>query len=268
MGGGAPAASVDADVPRSAVCFGLRIDPMGTHLSRTIMLEDLGRLLADCPLNTTAAQYRAAIAEHNLLGKPTASARKISFDRLRELYALDPDKLIFRALHELWPDDPSAQPLITLLCATARDPILRAMTPWLLELLPGAAVTPQMVSDEAERQFPGKFAASTLQALGRNAASSWEQAGLLRGRNKKERARAQSRPTAVAYALLLGDLCGRRGSGLFSTVWARLLDAPTHLLREQAITASQRGWIEYRAAGDVVEVSFRHLMRELPGDGE
>ena len=29
-----------------------------------------------------------------------------------------------------------------------------------------------------------------------------------------------------------------------------------------AVTASQQGWIEYRASGNVVEVSFRHLMRD------
>ena len=92
-----------------------------------------------------------------------------------------------------------------------------------------------------------------------------EQAGLLRGRSKKERTRAESRPTSVAYALLLGDLCGRRGRALFDTLWARILDAPVHVLREQAIVASQQGWIEYRAAGDVVEASFRHLMRDAPG---
>jgi hypothetical protein len=238
---------------------------MGSHLSRTIMLADLRRLLAGCPPEATAAQYRAAITEQNALGKPTASARKIAFDRLRELYALDSGKLIFRALRDLWLDDPGAQPLITLLCATARDPILRAMTPWLLELPTGTVVTPEMISEEAERRYPAKFAASTKQALGRNAASSWQQAGLLSGHTKKVRAQAQSRPTAVAYALLLGDLCQRRGSALFTTIWVRLLDAPGYLPREQAIAASQRGWLDYRAAGDVVEVSFRHLLREQDG---
>jgi hypothetical protein len=46
-----------------------------------------------------------------------------------------------------------------------------------------------------------------------------------------------------------------------------MLDAPAHVLREQAVAASQHGWVEYRAAGDVIEISFRHLMRDEPGGG-
>jgi hypothetical protein len=54
---------------------------------------------------------------------------------------------------------------------------------------------------------------------------------------------------------------GGRGERLFHTLWARVLDAAPHTLHEQAQSAAQRGWIEYRRAGDVVEVGFRHLMR-------
>lgn len=213
------------------------------------------------------AGYRSAIIEDNVLSKPTAKARRITFDRLRELYGLDYGVLLFRGLRDLWPADQAGQPLLALLCATARDPILRAMTDFLVSIPVGTPVTPQMLSEEAERQFPGKFSPLVLAGLGRNAASTWQQSGLLRGKQRKERARPESRPTSVAYALLLGDLCGKRGQALFDTLWTHLLDAPTHVLREQAVIASQQGWIEYRAAGDVVEVSFRHLMRDEAGDG-
>lgn len=231
------------------------------------MLRELRVLLGVCPEFTNAAGYRSAILGDNFLSKPTARARRITFDRLRELYALDHGVLVFRALRDLWPADQAGQPLLALLCATARDPILRVMTDYLLGIPVGTPVTPQMLSDEAERQFPGKFVPNSLARLGRNAASSWQQAELLLGKQKKERARAESRPTSVAYALLLGDLCGKRGQALFDTLWTRILDAPSHILREQTVVASQQGWIEYRAAGDVVEVSFRHLMRDDWGGG-
>ena len=265
--GGPTRATVDPDVPRHAAGYGFRIDPIGTHLSRTIMLKELRALLAACPATASTKDYRAVVVDDNLLAKPTASARRTTFDRLRELYALDPAIWLFRSLRDLWDTDQSAQPLLALLCATARDPILRAMTAYVLSLPVGTRVTPQMLSEEAERQYPGKFRPLVLAGLGRNAASSWQQAGLLQGRSNKERARPESRPTSLAYALLLGDLCGRRGAALFDTLWARMLDAPAHLLREQAVAASRQGWIEYRAAGDVVEVSFRHLTREEPRGG-
>lgn len=250
------------DVPRSAATHGFRVDPTGTHLSSTMKLHDLRLLLAAGPLATTVSGYRSEVIDNNLLSKPTATARRIAFERLRELYALDPSVLLFRALRDLWDTDHKAQPLLALLCATARDPILRAMTPFLLGLPAGTRVSPETLSTEADRQFPDKFVPNSLNRLGRNAASSWEQAGLLRGRQTKERSNPESRSASVAYALLLGDLCGKRGQALFNTLWAQMLGAPPHILSELAVHASQRGWIEYRAAGDVVEVSFRYLIRE------
>jgi len=255
-------ATTDPDVPQAVAVHGLRIDPIGTHLSRTIMLKDLRVLLARRPAPHTADNYRVAVVEENALAKKTASARRISFNRLRELYALDPDILLFRALRDLWDADALAQPMIALLCATARDPILRAITPFVLGLPVDTPISAKAISEEAEREFPGKFKPKVVDALGRNAASSWEQAGLLRGHRNKVRAKPESRVPAVAYALLLGDLCGKRGGALFRTLWARILDTPPHILQQQAATASQQGWLEYRAAGDVIEISFRHLMRD------
>ena len=252
----------DLRVPRSASTFGLRIDPTGTHLSSTLKLEELRVLLASRPVPATESTLRVAIVDQNLLGKPTASARRITFERLRELYGLDPNMLVFRALNDLWDADDSAQPIIALLCSTARDPILRAMTPFVLRLPIGATITSHEFAEEADHQFPGKFVASSRERLGRNVSSSWEKAGLLSGQQTKKRAQSQARPTSLAYALLLGDLCGKRGQALFTTLWARILDTPIHELKELAVVASRQGWIEYRAAGDVVEVSFRHLMRD------
>src|SRR5205823_939392 len=112
--------------------------------------------------------------------------------------------------------------------------------------------------------FPGTFNPTMLANTGRHAASSWQQSAHLSGRRHKVRAHSDCRPAAVAYALLLGHLCGSRGQGLFATFWSRLLDAPLHVLHEQALAASRQGWIEYRRAGDVVEVGFRHLLRDHP----
>ncbi len=240
----------------------MRVKPTGTHLSSTLKLEELRTLLAVLPAPAAEADYKAAIMDDNLLGKPTATTRRITFERLRELYGLDPGLLAFRALRDVWYNDEAAQPKLALLCTTARDPILRAITPFILRLPVGTPVTSHELAEEAEHQFPGKFVASSRARLGRNASSSWAKAGLLSGRQLKKRAISDAKPTSLAYALLLGDLCGKRGQALFTTLWASMLDAPIHELKELAVVASRRGWIEYRAVGDVVEVSFRHLMRE------
>ena len=173
-------------VPRSASTFGLRIDPTGTHLSSTMKLEELSVLLASRPVPATENAYKAAIVEQNLLGKPTAAARRITFERLRELYGLDPNMLVFRALRDLWDADGGAQPMIALLCSTARDPILRAMTPCVLRLPMGATVTPHELAEEAEHQFPGKFVASSRERLGRNVSSPGRSQGYCPGGKQRK----------------------------------------------------------------------------------
>ena len=231
------------------------------------MLEDLRQLLSACPPTSDAAEYMSAALHQNVLGKPTVSARRFGFRNMCEFYALDKDVLIFRVLRELWDADPDGQPMLAALCATARDPILRALTPFVVGLDLGTVVIPSMISEEADRRFPGKFGGNSLHSLSRNAASSWEQAGLLIGKRDKERDQPFVGPTSVTYALLLGDLCGYRGGALFNTLWTRMLDASEQALRDYASTASRQGWIEYRSAGGVVEVSFRYLMRENKGSG-
>ncbi len=249
-------------VPAPASEFGFVNEPVGTHGSRTMMLAELRLLLAACQMSASLEEYRSAIVDENVLLKKTVTTRKDSFRRLRELYALNKNIPLFRALRDLWDDDIQAQPLLALLCAVARDPLLKGTAETILAIPTGEAVTPTMITEAANASFPNRYSPKMLASIGRNAASSWQQAGLLSGKLHKVRVRAQCRPASVAYALLLGYLSGVRGEALFQTLWCRLLDVPAHVLHEQALTASQRGWIEYRHMGDVTEIGFRYLLRK------
>lgn len=249
-------------VPDSALDCGFLNNPVGTHGSRTIMLKELRMLLEACPRPTDYEDFRTAIVENNVLLKNTVATRKESFRRLRELYALDEGTLLFRALRDLWQEDASGHPLLSLLCSTARDSILRGTAEMILAISQGETVTPQMIESATEGSFPGRYNPTMLANVGRHAASSWQQSGHLKGRLKKTRDRAKSTPASTAYALLLGHLCGTRGEALFETLWARLLDAPTHTLHELALQASRQGWIEYRHTGAVTEITFHYLLRD------
>ena len=256
----APVVTV-VQVPASALRHGFSNGPSSPHSSRTMMLAELRLLLAVCPKSSSAEAYRTAAVDENVLLKPTLTTRRETYQRLRELYAVDERVPLFRALRELWDDDPLAQPLIAVLCAVARDPILRATTGTLLSLTPGTPVVWQMLEQAVSQTFPDRYNSTTRAAIAQHTLSTWRQSGHLGGQEKKVRTTVDCRPTAVAYALLLGYLCGERGEALFHTLWSRLLDAPTHILYEQALAASQRGWIEFRRAGSVTEVGFRHLLR-------
>ncbi len=253
-------------VPESALTFGFLNEPVGTHTSRTIMLAELRLLLAACPSSASMHDYRAVVLEQNVLLKKTASTRKESFRRLRELYGLGESVALFRAMRDLWNEDAAAQPLLALFCASARDPLLRGTADSVLDTPVGNSITPHLFSDAISKIFPARYSPIILGNLGRHIASSWRQSGHLIGRARKTRSAAKATPASLAYALLLGHLCGARGEGLFQTLWSRLLDTPTHSLYELASVASQRGYLEYRHSGNVIEVSFRYLLRDSRTD--
>lgn len=246
----------------------------GTHTSRTIMLDSLHNLLVACPADASAVDYRQAILEDNVLGKKTLNSRQRTHRYLRELYALDPGVLTFRALRDLWAADVEAQPLVAMLSALSRDPSLRATSAGVLPRPVGEQVTAAELEDALMERYPGNYSHAIANKVGRNAASSWTQSGHLKGRSPKVRAKAECRPPAVAYALLLGHLEGAAGEGLFTSFWAEVLDASAEVLYEQAFAASQRGWIEFRHGGGVTDVGFSHLLRNAdsaapttPGEG-
>ncbi len=255
------------EVPDGALPHGFSNARGGAVTSRTLMLAELRRLLVVAPALATTDDLRHAVVEENALMKPTRDTRAVSFRYLRDRYALDPRVTVYRALRELWDEDGVAQPLLALLSASTRDPLIRATAPTVLPATVGAMLPPEALAAAITAAFPDSYGPGTLIETARRLASSWQQAGHLSGRANKVRAQATSRPTAVAYALLLGHLCGARGEGLFQTLWTQLLDAPGHTVRDQAAEASRLGWIEYRQAGAVTEVGFRHLLREREGGG-
>jgi hypothetical protein len=238
----------------------------GTHTSRTIMLRELRALLAKCPVDAAPQDYLAAIVEDNILGKKSENTRARSFRYLRELYVLDRRSVIFRGLRDLWDANVTAQPLLALLCALARDPLLRATANVVIAVAPGSHIDAKMLASAVEDSFPGNYGDAVRHKIGRNAASSWTQSGHLDGRASKVRVRVECRPAAVAYALMMGHLVDARGVGLLGTVWGRALDAPEVTVFEQAVAAAQRGWIEFRRAGDVVDVGFSWLLRSQRED--
>ncbi len=249
-------------VPASANEIGFVDELVGAHSSRTMMLAELRVLLAVCPQTASLEDYRSAIIDENVLLKQTVATRKATFRWLQEFYALDRKILLFRALRDLWDDDIQAQPLLALLSTVARDPLIKSTAGIILAIPVGEMVTREMMMDAVNASFLDRYSPKTLKSTGQNIISSWQQAGLLSGKLHKVRVRAESRPVAVAYALLLGYLSGARGEALLHTLWCRLLDTPANILHEQAFAASQRGWIEYRHMGDVTEVGFRYLLRK------
>lgn len=239
---------------------GFRWGKKGTHTSRTIMLDEIHTLLAYCQPEASPDDYATAIIENNCLSKRTVATRKLSLQRLSELYALNPQVPLFRIMRSFWYADRSGYTLLALLIALARDPLLRVTAPPVLRIRPGEELARQPLIDALNRAVGSRLSESTLNKVVRNASSSWTQSGHLKGRNRKLRQRVTPTVSSTAYALWLGHLTGTRGPALFESPWAQALDASPDELMNLAMDARRLGFLDMSQSGGVVEVTFSRLL--------
>ena len=247
------------DVPQAALHYGFVNEPVGTHTSRTIMIPELVRVLAASEPSQNAAAVREVAITYNAVEKSSAAGRAKTFRHLRELYGMDPTVEVFRALRVAWNDAEEERPLLAALCAMTRDPVFRASAAVVARTPLDGALTAGVIAEEVAADFPGHYSPGVTARIGRNIASSWTQAGLLIGRTNKRRRPATAGPVSLAYAMYLGHLAGASGKRLFDTAWTSILDQSPAELESLAERASRQGWIEYRASGGMIDVTFRHL---------
>ena len=248
--------------PNLAAFWGFRSGAGGAHSSRTIMLEELSMLLDAVAEDASRQDYAQAALADNCLAKRTAANRRISLQRLTELYGLDRRLVLFRVLRELWAWNETSRPLLALLLALARDPLLRASARSVVDTPAGHEFGRQAMKNDLLDATHERMNKATLDAAVRNAASSWTQSGHLRGRGRKIRQRIAAAPAAVAYSLLLGFAVGHRGLSLFETPWAVVLDAPVDELIDLAIHAKTLGLLDFKQSGRLVDLSFARLLTD------
>ena len=249
----------DEGARAKAEVVGFRLGAKGTHTSRTVMLAELGAVLAAAGAAAARADYAAAIVEANCLSKPTAATRRLSCQRLRELYGLDPRLPLFRVLRRLWSFDPANRPLLALLSALARDPLLAATAPVVVPLPPGAEFQRAPMRAALRAAVGDRLNQTVLEKACRNAASSWTQSGHLEGRTFKKRRRVAASAPAAAFALYLAYSAGFHGADVFSSAWLRLVDCDPSQARRLAMEAKRLGLIGLRMVGDVVELDTARL---------
>ena len=242
--------------PKQASLWGFRSGDRGTHTSRTIMLDELTLLLGAVPAEASRREYVDAVTRDNCLGKRTAATRRISLQRLTELYGLDGRLPLFRALRDLWGRFEASRPLLSLLLALARDPLLRATARAVVATPAGHEFGRQAMKDDLSAAVEHRLNDATLDKVVRNASSSWTQSGHLKGRSRKTRQRVEASPAVAAYALLFALATGRRGRLLFEAPWVAVLDSAPGALLDLAIDASRFGLLEVKHSGQIIDVSF------------
>jgi hypothetical protein len=240
--------------------FGFSFRETGGHMSRSMMLTELSALLTATPEGADRAAYRAAIVEHNILGKPTAASRQKSEKHLYELYGLDPSLTLFRVLRRFAAEDPESLPLVALTCTFCRDPQLRASFELIRTLKPGELLTRERMEAHLEAAFPERYSPAMKAGAAKNCNTTWTAAGHLSGRTLKRRSLPAPRPVASAYAMLAGWLLGLRGQILVDSVFARLVGTDPSMIAAHLHSASRRGWLRFRHAGGVMEIDFTPLL--------
>ena len=245
-----------------AAVWGFRSGDRGTHTSRTMMLEELSNLVGTVPGEATREDYADAVLEDNCLGKRTVATRKLSLQRLTELYGLNTQLILFRVLRDLWGRHETSWPLLGLLLALARDPLLRATATAVIRTPFGHEFARQTMKNALSDAVGDRLNKATLDKVVRNAASSWTQSGHLQGRGRKTRQRVLPTPAATTYALLLGFAVGRRGQMLFETPWAAILDVDPDELIDLAGDAKRLGLLDLKQSGAIIDVSFPAIFTE------
>ena len=238
---------------------GFRLGERGTHATRTMMLDELQHAFVAVLPSAARADYADAIIENNCLGKPTSVTRRQSNQRLGELYCLDLSVPLFRVLRKLWERDATGRPLLALLCALARDPLLAATADAIVQLEPGEEFMREPMRAGIRAVSGDRLNDSTLDKVVRNAASSWTQSGHLEGRALKRRCRVTPTPASVVLALYLAYQVGFRGKDLFTSGWITVLDCNASRAQEFALEAKRLGLIDIRMAAEVVEIIFNRL---------
>jgi len=240
---------------------GIKVEGGGPHQSKTMMLAEISALFA----HGADADPSELILTQNLLGKPSMRARQVALVRLRELYGVGVSAPICAVLRHLWNMDGAGRPMLAILCALARDPSLRGGASAVITAVPGDQVRWPQIAATFEAQFPSRYGAAMAKSLAQNSASSWTQAGFLKGAVRKERVRAVATPVTAAYAALLASLCGFGGPLLLESLWMDVLDRPVEERLRLLRQAEGMGLVRVRSAGDVLEIEVRRPIADLTG---
>lgn len=238
---------------------GFRFGDRGTHTSRTIMSAELNELFGHLPADADRARYASAIIDDNILAKSTVATRRLSNQRLGELYGLDPAIPLHRVHRRLWDVDPGGRPLLAMLCGLARDPLLRATVQAVLTVPVGNELARTSMLSALRQAVGDRINDQVLDKVARNASSSWTQSGHLAGRVRKIRRRVEPSFGPVAFAAWLGSAEGLAGQRLLDSSWTRPLDRSPDALLDLLLQAKQRGLLRATVGGGVFDIDTTPL---------
>jgi len=232
----------------------------GAHAARSMMFHEMGSLVHALPREVSPGAFAKAVIEENVLAKPTQGSRRKTLRHFTQLYGLDPSKALFRVFWALCHTDFESLAQLCLVCAYARDPLLRLSFDFIRTMKLGELMNRPAMEQHLENVFPGRFSPAMKKSMAQNVITSWSYGGHLAGRKKKTRQLPEPRPISAAYAMFVGYLAGLRGVWLLDSDFAALVSSNRSQLQAALVLASARGLLSLKQAAGIVEFDFSSLL--------
>lgn len=242
--------------------LGFKFGKSGPHSARSLMLPELSIIMDGFTDQTTVESIKEDINTFNCLHKPTSSSRKLTGRHLTDLYGLENNICLFRYFRQLWNKSTGARPVLALQIALCRDPLLRQSMPMMMQLQPGDMLTRQMMESELEDYSKGGYSEASKKSFAQNINGSWTQAGFLEGKAKKSRVKPIVSIENVAFALFIAHMQGFEGQRSFQSDWIKILSTEIDELYVKAQGAARHGYLRYKHASEVIEISFPGWLTE------
>lgn len=220
------------------------------------MYKEISLILENTPLHCPVEEVKRLVYDENILHKSSIAGRRASFYHLKLLYTLDNQNPLFSAFRFFWTIAPEERPVLALESALARDFILRNSAQKILPLGVGDGIAKDEMLEYITQEYGLQFSPKVVNAMSTRLLTSWAQSGHLSGKVKRIRTRAIAGPASLAYALFLGQLSGVQGTSLFETVFVEALDATETEIRQYLYAAMKKGWLLYRNAGGIIELTI------------
>lgn len=213
--------------------------------------------------STESDNYHESM-RNNVFGKKSQEGIKKTSGFLTQLYGFDNSTSGFKAFKHFWLEcDSEERALISFVFALKNDYLLQDSISVVSNCKAGDKVAIEALMENIVKFHSKRFSEITLYSVAKNIVSSWKQAGLITGKVKNIRTQPDISYKVVAFTMLLSFLEGDRGDFIMHSNCVSALCLGETKLRELAVEASKRDYLQYQYAGNVTSISFDKLINKI-----
>ena len=227
----------------------------GPHLARSLMHEELYECINYLKAHP-GISYREAVIDENCLNKDTMKNRVLTAKHLSLMYGMEEDSPIPKGLRYFMTYADGNYTLLALLCALARDPLLRYSASFIFSYKYGEHVARVELEQYIDKMERGRYSPAMLKSLSQNLNGSWTFSGYLKGKRDKVRSKVSANAAAVSYAAYLSTLRGNSGFSVLTDDFMKVLECREDEAIAKLREASSMGIITLNKIGDVMEIAF------------